>query len=412
VNNFLNQAEKAFVILGLSFFTGGIGVGGEGTSTSGLLPTFALTAIRYFIWVTSGLLLCVRWRNTLIAASRDLFIWVLTAIVLASFLWSDYSAQTLFDSREIWQMTLFGLYMASRFSLKEQVKLVAWTLAIGAGLSLLFGIALPGIGKHGADHPGAWKGIYDYKNTLGSLMIIASLSFLLLPIEQWGDRWLKWGGLILAVALIFLSTSRTSLVISLLLLGMIGFYRKFRWQGRRTIVLLNLAGLALGCGVTFLVSNWVELIVGLGRDPTLSGRTPMWTMTFQLWQERPWLGFGRGAFWADGSKYAFKVGQAIANNFIPPHGHNGFVDLALDVGIIGLALFLLSFTIAYIRALYRAYESYHLADLFPLAYLTFLAMNNMTESYLIRITNLYWVLFIAVILSVKQGSQGWDREQT
>jgi exopolysaccharide production protein ExoQ len=92
----------------------------------------------------------------------------------------------------------------------------------------------------------------------------------------------------------------------------------------------------------------------------------------------------------------------VSENYIPPHAHNGFIELGLDVGLIGLSIFLVSFTIAYVRALKQAYAAKNSEDFWPLAVLLFVALNNVTESYLLRLANIYWVLYITVALSVKK----------
>ena len=396
---FLEFAEKAFVVLSLTFFTGGLGIAGP---TGDLIPAFITTAIRYFIWLTASLIICLEWKKSLATASRDIFIWILTPIILASSMWSLFPQFTTQYMREVWQMTSFGLYFATRFSVKEQVKLVAWTFTIGILLSIFFAVGLPSIGKHGSDHPGSWKGIYDYKNTFGSMMVLSSLAFFLLPVKNLRGRLYKWAGFALSLLMMLLSTSKTSLVLSLVMILILLLYRNFQWRGKITVFFLDIGILIFGCISTVVLVQWVSLLTGLGKDPTLTGRTQIWGSVLTRLQESPWLGFGRGAYWANGSKYAIEAGKAVSENFIPPHAHNGFIDLALDVGVIGLSLFLVSFTIAYVRALKRAYAAKNSDDLWPLAVLVFIALNNLTESYLLRLANIYWVLYITVALSVKQ----------
>ncbi|MBW4608125.1 MAG: O-antigen ligase family protein [Hassallia sp. WJT32-NPBG1] len=403
----LEIAEKYFVIIGLTFFTAAFDIGLT-LSTGPLLPTFITTGLRYFIWLTSLLLICLNWKDALRTASQDKTLWILTLIILLSFIWSRDIEFTLKNSREVLQMTSFSLYFATRFSLKQQVRLIACTFAIGALLSIVCAVTLPSVAIHQVDHVGAWRGIYDYKNTFGSMMIISSIAFFCLPIDKPQHRLYKWAGISLSLTMILLSTSKTSLVVYFLIILILLFYRNFRWRGKITVVFLDLGILVLGCVATLVISNWVDIISGLGRDPTLTGRTILWSVILLRLNERPWLGFGRGAYWAPGSTYAREAGQALGNGFIAPHAHNGFIDFALDVGFIGLSLFLLSYVTAFGRALKRAYATNNSEDLWPLAFLIFLAMNNMTESYLLRLTNIYWVLYVSTVLSVvirKQPSQ-------
>jgi exopolysaccharide production protein ExoQ len=391
----INIIEKIFAIIGLVFFSGGF---------SQLLSGAPITLLRYFVWGIATVLVCLRWKDGLRTVTKDIPLLILTSIILLSFIWSDVSIDTFKDSREIMQMTSFGWYFASRFKLKEQIQILSVALYIGIVLSLFVGLIVPTIGIHQDDHPGAWKGVFGYKNILGSIMIISSFTFLLLPINRYSfwHKLYKWSGFSLSILLILLSTSKTSLVVSIVLLLILSLYHNFRWQGKATVILLDLAILVFGGISVIVIGSWTELLTALGRDPSLTGRTPMWGVALTRLMDRPLFGFGRGAFWAPNSKYALEAGLAVAPGFIPPHGHNGFIDLLLDVGLIGFALFTVSYFTTYFRALKYAYATIQIEHLWYLAFLIFLFMNNMTESFLLFKTNLYWTLYISTALSLGQ----------
>jgi exopolysaccharide production protein ExoQ len=388
MRNLLYKLEQCFAVLGLLFFSGAFGQA---------LPAL-ISPIRYLVWAGSIALIVLRWRSSLHTASRDIILWILSIIILLSFLWSHLPAFTIRDNREVLQMAAFGLYFATRYTVKEQVNLVAWTLGIGAIGSIIFALAVPSLGIHQLDHPGAWKGLYGYKNNLGSMMVLSAFTFFLLPV-RYSQRFYKWAGFSLSIALMLLSTSKTSLVVSILIIAILLFYRNFRWEGKVTVFFLDIFILFVSGLVVFVLTNWVELLTTLGKDPTLTGRTPMWEVAFMRLMDKPLLGFGRGAFWAPGSHYAREAGRAVSNGFLPPHIHNGFIDLALDVGLIGFGLFIISFVIAYSRSLKQAYATDKTENVWYLGFLMFLFMNNMTESYLVFKSNIYWVLYMTTALS-------------
>lgn len=381
----LGIAEQIFAVLGLLFFAGAF---------SDILPIATISLLRYLIWFGAIALLIFRWHSTLWVASQTKLLWVLCTIILFSFLWADVPLDVLRESREVMQMTAFGLYFGMRFTLRDQVKLLAIAFGIGALMSFTAVVVDPTIGIHGSDHPGAWKGVYGYKNILGSMMILGAVSFALLP-KHIMPAICQWIGFGLCVVLILLSTSKTSLILSILLAAIIIFYRFYRWRGKITIVFWDLFILVAVSVSSFIFTNWTEIITGLGRDPTLTGRTPMWTVALIRLMERPWLGFGRGMFWRPVHAYAREAGSAVAHGFIPPHGHNGFIDMALDIGLVGLGIFLVCYGFAYIRSLRLAYGTDKLYNLYPLAFLIFLFVNNITESFILYKSNIYWTLFIS-----------------
>ncbi|MBR8836293.1 MAG: O-antigen ligase family protein [Stigonema ocellatum SAG 48.90 = DSM 106950] len=390
-------AESFYVIFSLTFFSGAMFI---------IFPEQIIPLFRYFIWGVATIVMFLYWKKAIATIKRDIFIWILTLIILLSFIWSVFPDVTLKFMGEVWQMSMFALYFATRFTLKKQVKLVALTYLIGALLSAFYAVFIPGIGMHWADHPGAWRGVYDYKNTLGSMMVLGSVAFFSLPTDKPKHplyRLYKWGGFSICLLVMSLSTSKTSLVLSFLLISILTFYRHFRWRGKVSVIFLDIGILILGCVAIVVLSEWVVLLSGLGKDPTLTGRTLIWGVALARLQQRPLFGYGRGAFWSEGSPYAAEAGKAVtAIGFIPPHGHNGFIDLAIDVGWIGLSLFMASYAIAYFRALKQAYVAKNPEDMWPLAFLLFLAMNNVTESYLLRQSNVYWVMYLTIALSVRQ----------
>ena len=96
-----------------------------------------LSLIVYFV---SFVLLALRWRRSLAVFSSNVFLWILLGIVCFSFFWSINPDQTFRFSTYAVGTTAFGLYLATRYSLLEQMKLLGWTYGLLLILSLLFAI--------------------------------------------------------------------------------------------------------------------------------------------------------------------------------------------------------------------------------------------------------------------------------
>ena len=400
MSKYLKLAEKGFIILGLTIFPGIL----YALPQVGLLPQKLITFIKYGVWVTLIILICIFWKSTIITATRNISLCILVALALLSYFWSEFPNFSLEIAQEILMMSLFGLYFATRFSLKEQVQLIASALLIGASLSTIFALGFPAVAIDHEFFVGAWKGVYSQKNAFGNMMVLSSLTFFTLPKEN--SPLYKWFGFSFSLVLMLLSTSKSSLVISLLLILIMVFYKNFRWQGKVSVIFIDMGILILGC-VSLLVSTyWIELLTSLGKDPTLTGRMPLWSYALARLTERPLLGYGLSAFWAPNSQYAIEAGQGVgAGGWIPPNVHNGLLDLTLDVGLIGVSLFLITYFTTFTRALKRAYGTKNPEDLWPLAYLTFLAMNNVTESRLLGKYNVTWILYITVVFTMNQKKQ-------
>ncbi|NDJ18835.1 hypothetical protein [Myxacorys almedinensis] len=65
------------------------------------------------------------------------------------------------------------------------------------------------------------------------------------------------------------------------------------------------------------------------------------------------------------------------------NGHNGYVDLLLDLGVVGFATFMLSFGMSFVRAIAWLRLHSGTEGLYPLACLTCILLYNVTESTLV-----------------------------
>ncbi|MDJ0675578.1 MAG: O-antigen ligase family protein [Calothrix sp. MO_167.B42] len=389
--------EKSFIVLGFMVFLGTL----YRFSDAGLVPQNLITLIKYSAWVSIIIVNCIFLQKNFIAIKQNMLLTGLIILILMSFLWSDFPSFTLSVAVEVFFMTLFGLYLGQRCNLKEQVEILAFSLLIQALMSTFFAILFPTIGIDSAFHSGAWQGVFGQKNALGSAMVLSLLTFFNLSREN--SNLYKWFGFIYSLMLILLSTSKTSLVISIFILLIMLFYQRFKWRGKISFILANLGILTIGCMTLLVLNYWGEILTSLGRDPTLTGRTPMWGMMIKKLMSRPLLGYGLRAFWAPESPHPIEVGQVIASGWIPSGGHNGWLDLSLDIGLIGFSLFLLNYLITLAKALKLAYETKKTEHFWPLAYLSYLGMNNLTESYLLSPGSLIWILYVTVVVMINKN---------
>ena len=80
----------------------------------------------------------------------------------------------------------------------------------------------------------------------------------------------------------------------------------------------------------------------VGRDSSLTGRLPLWQEVFKEIAKRPLLGYGYSGFWVAESKEVqylwLKVGWPA------PSAHDGYLDIVLQIGLIGLVLYIAMWT--------------------------------------------------------------------
>lgn len=385
--------EKGFIVFCLLFSTGASRVllsasdpTGEGTSSS-LLQVMWLG-----IYIVILLLLLPMRKQAVMAAARGKLLWVLVGIALLSTFWSIAPSITLRRGIALLGTNLFGIYLAIRYDLKEQLRLLAWALGIGAVLSVVVAIVMP---SYGLDPGGLWRGVYAQKNILARLMVLSTMVFLLLAIDSHRHRWIAWAMFSLSIGLTVLSGSSTGLVTIITLLVLFILYRTLRLQYTLAIPLTIFTTLTAGSAAIWLSNNSELLFQSLGKDATFTGRTKLWDIMFVLIGKRPILGYGYGSFWTSGwGGPAGFVWQVVG--WQPVHSHNGLIDLCLELGLLGLSVFLLQYFLLAIKAVNWIQLTKTAEGFWPLIYLTFLFMYNQTESTILGQNNIFWILYVAL----------------
>lgn len=400
----LNVAEKIFSVFSFIFLTGilrwtSLFVAPDPmlSSISTYNPFDPVSAlIQYVIYAITLFFLVARPKGSLYTISQSSLIWIISGLAIASFLWSDFSDLSLRRGIATLQTASFGLYIASRFSVKQQLQILAWAIGIVAILSVVFTVVFPGAAIEAGANAGAWRGPFTQKNILARLMVLGTLIFLLLSLERSKNKYIFWVGESLCFLLLLLSDSKTGLVLFFAMITLIPLYNAFKWKGNVLIPFLILLVLASSSLSILLITNWENLLTSLGRDPTLSGRSGLWELAIQKITERPWLGYGYQGFWQSGG------GAEIiwrTEGYRPPHAHNGFINIALDLGLIGLALFVLSLINNYFRAINWLRSGSGILRLWPILYITFFFLYNHSENTILEQNSIFWTLFVSVSLS-------------
>jgi O-antigen ligase len=138
------------------------------------------------------------------------------------------------------------------------------------------------------------------------------------------------------------------------------------------LVALVIFLMAVGAATPFLGGANIAGFTGsLGRDSTLTGRTEVWAEVLPAWEQQPLLGYGLGSFWTDARRQLYGI----------PTAHNGYLDILLELGEVGLALYavwLLSLARQLNRVLARDYESAS----FAICVLLMSLLYNISESAL------------------------------
>ena len=323
---------------------------------------------------------------------------LLALLAIASSAWSLDPLLTLRRSVPFALAGLFGLWFSARFSPSRQLAILRLTMIALALATIAVVLLDPSLGlDHSPGHAADWQGVFTQKNACGRIMVLATAVIL------FGERLTtpRLGALLLFLFVLAMSGSRAAWLIeaSLLLLALALVIA--RRVGPRIRTLLALAAPVKFAAVTLaLVFSFHRIATLLGRDPSLSGRTAIWSHVLTFISQRPVLGFGYNAFWRGFEGPSLDVATSV--HFLVVHAHNGFLEILLELGAAGFLLFALSWLHAWLR-LWPFWQRGHLAPIaWPLAILVLIALYDLDENTLLIYNGLFWILYVAALANIER----------
>jgi exopolysaccharide production protein ExoQ len=289
--------------------------------------------------------------------------------------------------------TLFGLYLAARYDGRSLAELLASSFLILALGSYAVSLALPSLGVHADVNAGAWRGLWYEKNQMGATMVYGALTCAAAAALAPGRRLLWLATLGLCVGLIVMTQSKTSLLALALGLGLGGGLSLMN-RGPAAAVALIWLGVTLSglLGGLYLLAPEV-LFDAMGKDASLTGRTDIWSAVMRAAEARPLQGYGFAAFWTDDSTPAKWIRHQLG--WTVPTAHSGWMDLLVQLGMVGVGLFALVLGAAFLAALARFGRTGDGG--WAVMLLAVFTLQILSESFILAHNSLPWVLAVTAI---------------
>jgi exopolysaccharide production protein ExoQ len=316
-----------------------------------------------------------------------------------SMAWSDYPFVTLKHWIKGIGDVMMVLIVLTEQDVVGAVKRMATRLAfVLVPLSLLFIWYYPSLGRVPTmDWTPEAVGVATQKNGLGELCDLYGLALIWRFRDTYNDRkdpnrrgrLLALGAvLVMIVWLLHLCHSLTS--IAALIMASVVMLLSTRPVFKRKPILVHLlvAGV-LSCTLYALFfQSSGALIEGLGRDRTLTGRTDAWPQFLKL-AKNPLIGVGYESFWlGDRLQRVWAITGGLKIN----EAHNGYVEVLLTLGWIGVGFLGLLFAMGY-RNVIAAYRLDPGANSLRIAWFLAPVINGLTESAF-RMMGLPWIVFL------------------
>jgi exopolysaccharide production protein ExoQ len=246
-----------------------------------------------------------------------------------------------------------------------------------------------------------FTGATTQKNSLGEIVMIFSLFLVWDYLERRSAgakgllRRIPWDLLILLYMgawLLYMSDSKTATICLLLGLGLM----TSGWLASRQIQRVLLFGTLSVPFLLFFTQEFrptlAPLVEAMGRDLTFTGRTEIWSNVLSGARVNPLIGAGFFNFWGG------ERGRAVREIMHTPglhSAHNGYVDLYLDGGLIGLAFLLLLFIMQGHRLIRDSDGSRYQRLRF--AVLIIAILYNLSESTFVRLVPIWYTTLLMLV---------------
>ncbi|MGF1563491.1 MAG: O-antigen ligase family protein [Geminicoccaceae bacterium] len=261
-----------------------------------------------------------------------------------------------------------------------------------------------------------YYGYFTNKNTFGIFSMVSAgiWTCALLHYKTQRMRALSLAMVLIAAYYLYISDSKTALAVALIALPpalLLAFSVK---SGQRPTFYTLLVSMLVLIGFGFVLT-WIGLdpiTEEVYGDTTFTGRTEIWGQLWRVIQQDPWLGVGFRAFWDAGANSPH-LALPDPVNFLN-QGHNGYIDVILTLGFIGLGLlmlYLLQPFFALVRiARYYGGPAHSTPLLAVFLYFPLCAMlHNITESSYLTIDTTIFATVVFSTMVVSSINRKFDR---
>jgi O-antigen ligase len=256
---------------------------------------------------------------------------------------------------------------------------------------------------------GAWSGVYWHKNHMGLLATFINILFFMNLLGSFSTglrNVLMWGALYLySLFFLYQTDSVAAYLTTILLHGLILVARlwlRFRQTMRRVHYLA--IGLSLVVAAVILFASLDRFLAIFNRNTTLTGRIPMWSYLFDAYiDQRPLLGYGFNAFWYI-KDHQESVQQAAGYPDTIIIADNGFLDILVNTGYIGLVLLLLFYGDVWWRSLRYTARAIDIIGLFPIVLMSFTLLANISWSLIFENEGFFMLLMIAILFRTSRDA--------
>lgn len=261
-------------------------------------------------------------------------------------------------------------------------------------------------GFDGSALAGDWRGVFLHKNLAGAVFAITILFFLFDAKDL--NRWVRIAVLVGAAIFLYKTNSKTSM--ALLIPSMMAGLLYHQYNYRRRLIAIGVMIFIIVIGIFLSIYYADRASALLADDDALTGRTQIWRIILAFAQDHWLLGAGFGSFWniEGGGPITSYVKQNSWMLLFIANGHNGYLDLLVQIGAPGLVVTIICLVILPIAKLLWFRIEPKSSGALLLAVLIFCATHNLTESSMLD-RDMAMQIFLMMTLALIEVSRSGSR---
>lgn len=296
--------------------------------------------------------------------------------------------------------SLIAIYLGFTVPLLTTLRVFAVVLAVIVIGSFAAALGLPELGIESYEGSQVWRGLFNSKNDLGFWAAIGVLLYVTLS-DSTHSLFLRFACVLLAglsLGLLGFSQSATSLL-AMLVAGALSLYLYIANRFKLGFVQMAVLAILFTGLVSMAIVN-IDTVGLIGRTGDLTGRSEVWRQTWQLIMNRPATGYGYGALWYPNDSTLW-IQQSLTDfSWVVFHAHNGFLQVASEVGLPLSVIALLMVAQQLIEIFYCQYQRQQVGVLFVLAFVVAYLISNYSEARFLVTRELFWIFFLALPISM------------
>jgi O-antigen ligase len=353
----------------------------------------------FMMYLITLCLTALNWRRM---AMGIVAVWPITALLLlvwASIFWSVDPETTQRRAIALTMTSLLGIYPFVRFEFNELIRFLTFCFGVLIAASLAYLVIFPEIATHpDGPHIGSFRGVFFHKNNMGRQCAFAMAVFFAAWYTQAVSRTVLLGLIGATLIAIVATTSKTALIALFIMIpGLIAVHMVRGAAIKSAVITLGVLAIAWHLAL-LLYFTYEDILLFLGRDPSLTGRTKIWDFVLTMGMKEPITGYGYDAFWAgDYSPGApFVVAWGIKS------AHNAWLEVLVALGLPGVFLLLFALASMTFRAVVLARYSDQMAAAVLIMLSVFLILTiGASESLLLVRHSSFWIMFIVIAGSAR-----------